>query len=109
MNGNGQLTDQDILPWCDALSYCENLSLAGHDDWRLPNIRELESIVDYGRPSPAIDPVFGGRVEQQTWSSTQLAGNPVTAWQVNFGFGGAGAVTEEDHDPAYFRAVRNAP
>jgi hypothetical protein len=33
--------------WQEALAYCENLSLAGHDDWRLPNAKELHSIVDY--------------------------------------------------------------
>jgi hypothetical protein len=61
VNGDGQTAEDgtDALPWCDALAYCENLSFAGHDDWRLPNVRELQSIVDYGRLGPAIDPVFG--------------------------------------------------
>src|SRR5688572_19605297 len=44
VNGDGQSNDQDSLPWCDALAYCENLSFAGHADWRLPNVRELQSI-----------------------------------------------------------------
>jgi Protein of unknown function (DUF1566) len=49
--------------WEDALNYCETLDVAGHDDWRLPNAKELQSIVDYGRSpdttsSAAIDPVF---------------------------------------------------
>jgi len=35
------------------------LSFTGHDDWRLPNVRELQSIVDYGRANQAIDPVLG--------------------------------------------------
>ncbi|MCZ6794290.1 MAG: DUF1566 domain-containing protein [Planctomycetota bacterium] len=34
-------------------AYCENVELAGHDDWRLPNVRELESIADYGGRGPA--------------------------------------------------------
>jgi len=49
--------------WADALDYCENLELAGKSDWRLPNAKELQYIVDYtNAPSvtgkPAIDPIF---------------------------------------------------
>lgn len=51
------------LDWQGALSYAQNLNLAGHDDWRLPNAKELQSIVDYSRSpqasdSAAIDPIF---------------------------------------------------
>ncbi len=35
--------------WKEALEYCENLDFAGHSDWRLPNAKELQSIVDYTR------------------------------------------------------------
>lgn len=49
--------------WKESLSYSENLNLASYSDWRLPNTKELQSIVDYTRSpqtsgSPAIDPVF---------------------------------------------------
>ncbi|BDD12116.1 hypothetical protein FUAX_45480 (plasmid) [Fulvitalea axinellae] len=49
--------------WKDALSYSENLELASYTDWRLPNAKELQSIVDYSRSpqttdSPAINPIF---------------------------------------------------
>lgn len=49
--------------WEEALAYAENLDLARHSDWRLPNAKELQSIVDYSRSpqttnSPAIQPVF---------------------------------------------------
>ena len=37
----------DQVNWCAALNACESLNFAGHTDWRLPSIRELESIVDY--------------------------------------------------------------
>ncbi len=49
--------------WENALSYAEGFNLADHSDWRLPNAKELQSIVDYTRSpnttaSPAIDPLF---------------------------------------------------
>lgn len=49
--------------WEQAHFYSENLDLASHNDWRLPNAKELQSIVDYTRSpqttnSPAINPVF---------------------------------------------------
>ena len=33
------------MKWSEAKFYCDNLSLAGHDDWRLPNVAELRTIV----------------------------------------------------------------
>ncbi len=74
-NGDGTITDlatglmwqtadsQTGMDWEDALSYADNLNLAGHSDWRLPNAKELQSIVDYSRSpattnSAAIDPLF---------------------------------------------------
>lgn len=51
------------MSWEEALAYAEGLSLAGFDDWRLPDAKELQYIVDYTRSpdttdSPAIAPVF---------------------------------------------------
>ncbi|MEI6290842.1 MAG: DUF1566 domain-containing protein [Chloroflexota bacterium] len=51
------------MNWQDALAYCENYSASGANDWRLPNIKELQSIVDYSRSpdttnSAAVDPIF---------------------------------------------------
>lgn len=74
-NGNGTITDRATglmwqqedsgtgMDWEHALAYCEDLSLAGHSDWRLPSAKELESIVDYSRSpettdSAAINPMF---------------------------------------------------
>jgi hypothetical protein len=59
-----QKTDDGITrDWSEALIYAENLTLANHNDWRLPNAKELQSIVDYTRSpqttnSPAINPLF---------------------------------------------------
>lgn len=51
------------LNWEEALSYSQTLETASHNDWRLPNAKELQSIVDYSRSlqttnSAAINPIF---------------------------------------------------
>jgi hypothetical protein len=51
------------MNWNEALAWCETLDYAGYTDWRLPNAKELQSIVDYSRSpdttgSAAIDPLF---------------------------------------------------
>jgi hypothetical protein len=71
--------------WEEALAFCSALTVAGRDDWRLPNAKELQSIVDYTRtPSrggePAIDPVFGvSEAESYYWTSTTALEGPVAA------------------------------
>ena len=61
-------------------------NLGGHNDWRVPNVKELQSIVDYGRVSPASS-VPGSTAAGGYWSSTTFAGDSSLAWFVNFSFG----------------------
>jgi hypothetical protein len=42
------------MRWFEALTACNDLFFAGYDDWRLPNIRELFSLVDFGEKNPAL-------------------------------------------------------
>ncbi len=44
----GTLGDGSV-DWQEALNFCNDLSLAGHSDWHLPNAKELQSLVDYTR------------------------------------------------------------
>ncbi|WP_372757337.1 DUF1566 domain-containing protein [Mariniflexile sp.] len=46
------------MNWEDALAYAENSDYAGYTDWRLPNVKELQSIVEYSGRFPAIDTKF---------------------------------------------------
>jgi hypothetical protein len=75
--------------WINAVNAEGGKGFAGHSDWRLPNVRELQSIVDYGRFTPATNPVFNNGINSFTvtefyWSSTPAAINSSFAWQVNF-------------------------
>jgi hypothetical protein len=56
---DGSSRDKDItFTWKDALAYCENLTLGSFSDWRLPNPKELERIVDLGAANPAVDTTY---------------------------------------------------
>ena len=73
--------------WQDAINYCANLTLANHNDWRLPNYNELESIVDLSKYNPSIDPTFQNVVSSGYWSSTTRASNIDYAWFIYFNSG----------------------
>jgi len=106
----GLMWQQETAPgvywWGKALRYCEDLTLAGHSDWRLPNVRELQSIVDYGRRGLSIDPVFGAESESY-WSSSTSVVSPSGAWFVCF-YDGAVSDTDKILVDDYVRAVRDA-
>ncbi len=42
------------LNWAAAVTYCTDLVLGGHSDWRLPNVNELLSLIDYAYEGPAL-------------------------------------------------------
>jgi len=91
------------MDWPSALSYCENLDLAGYDDWRLPNAKELQYIVDYNNsPDTNAQPAIDGIFETQTienelgqkdypyfWTSTSHANSQGAANAVYISFGRA--------------------
>jgi hypothetical protein len=119
-NGNGTVTDNlteliwlkdagagGSMTWNEALTYCNNLAADGSDltdgskagDWRLPNVRELNSLIHYGFFDPALPDTAGaGKCSQGDpftnvpsqgfyWSSTTYAGYPGLAWGVSMHYG----------------------
>ena len=70
--------------WQDALIYCEELTLGGNSDWRVPNIVELKSIKDVGRVKPAISAIFKITRPSYYWASTTPSSSTSNAWGVDF-------------------------
>jgi len=74
--------------WDQAVALTNTQTFAGHSDWRLPNIRELQTIVDQSVFNPAIDSgAFPNTSNSFFWSSTPDALYAYLAWNVYFGDG----------------------
>ncbi len=117
-NGNGTVTDnltglvwlKDVsclprMPWQTALDTVKNLAHGSCSltdgsnlgDWRLPSVKELQSLVDFSRFNPSLDdstPFISGG--SQVWSSTTVQSAPEHAWYVTFG---DGATLQDFRDP----------
>jgi hypothetical protein len=78
----------DDLIW-DLKDQANAANLAGYSDWRIPNLMELMSILNFGNSSPSIDlTAFPSTPSLEHWVSTSDASNPVVdAWYVNFNVG----------------------
>jgi hypothetical protein len=111
-NGNGTVTDNltsliwlknancfNTQTWTQALGDANTLAapMCGLSDgstvgqWRLPNVRELLSLIDFGYASPALPPslpFIGVQASVRYWSSTVVANNSVlNAWDIDFDIG----------------------
>ncbi|KPA11595.1 Developmentally regulated MAPK interacting protein [Candidatus Magnetomorum sp. HK-1] len=74
--------------WKNSLNYCNNLELAGYNDWRLPGREVLRSIVDYNRFAAALDMHFFPKTTSTAyWSSTTDQQNMNQAWCIHFQYG----------------------
>lgn len=80
--------NRDTLTWEDALAYSNELELGGFDDWRLPNIKELQSLNDERRVRPSLDTHYFENVGTGSyWSSTTTYNAQERAWWLNMTYG----------------------
>jgi len=112
---------QNTYTWDDAFGKVQALNeagFAGHDDWRLPNVRELETLRDFNVAGPPVASIFrepctaGGSVLEVScyaasyyWSSTTWSGNLAVAWVVLFETGTTDASLK--NTTRHVRAVRS--
>jgi len=99
-NGNGTITDNltnlvwqkvpntNAINWENALTYSESLVLGNDTNWRLPNIKELQSLNDEGFVNPSVNSsVFSNIGVKKYWSSTTQQNQSANAWYWNTQFG----------------------
>jgi hypothetical protein len=94
-------TEQNSRSWNTALTatnslangYCGLSDGSNAGDWRLPDIKELQSLIDCGRHSPALpsNHPFTGVQNSSYWSSTTIAYSTTSSWYMNIGAGGMGS------------------
>lgn len=101
----GPIGSQEGETWSNAKRISSELRLLGKEDWRLPTIEELLSIVDYSKYDPAVDKTAFKGPFGWTWSSTEYKGSAGFAWVVDLGGGGSYFLGRSFHDRV--RAVRS--
>jgi len=134
-NGDGTVTDNHtqlvwlrkanpfgLRIWEEALALCNNLCSGNYGltdgsvpgDWRLPNIREAESVVDYGQAGPCLpnrgqnpqgNPVFEDLRPSSYWTSTSVTAAPTEAMFIIYGVGPT--IFESKEHPFFVWPVRD--
>ena len=80
--------------WANALTTANDLTLCGFTDWRLPNRKELRSLINYSSADNAatLNGLGFGNVQADVyWSSSSYAGNAARAWIVGMSVGSVNA------------------
>jgi hypothetical protein len=109
--------DAAMIDWLDRLNgrlinSPNEGGVAGHSDWRLPTLAELQTIVELNASgcaegSPCIDPIFGPSTSSLSslyWSASTPADFPEDAWFVDFSDGDVNA--DRKNGTYHVRAVR---
>jgi hypothetical protein len=80
--------DYDNTSGDTAVNYCAALQIEGYDDWRLPSIQEVQTLVDDGQEDLTITPgVFSYFESVDYWSTNTNRGKENEAFDVYFGYG----------------------
>lgn len=123
-NGDGTITDKEnktlivkdpskipgfdkTMTFEEAKKACDSLSYAGYNSgWRMPTLKEEQSIRDYAKYAPAWNTdVFGGKYDNWYGTATECAWNKNAAWCVDSFNGSVSNVGEGSHN--YVRPVRS--
>ncbi len=99
-NDNGTITDNytgliwqklkapNTLSWEEALAYTKTVTLAGKSDWRLPNVKEIQSLNDPLLSRPSFNKTFfPDIISGNFWSSTTQENSSGRAWDINVDYG----------------------
>ena len=98
-----------INGWAESLAYCDSLVWGGYADWRLPDIFELQSIVDSDKSDAAVDATyFPNTLSVPFWTSSVTAFASASSWCVEFFAGVSIYLPNASGFSVHGRCVRNA-
>lgn len=88
MDGTSCEGPASTFNWSQALVHAAGSSFGGYQDWRLPNVKELFSLVETCRRNPAIHTeIFPDTPAENFWSGSPSGRFDGRAWPVNFNSG----------------------
>jgi len=98
--------------WNGAKDYCQSLNFSGFNNWYLPTIKELETLIDIRKYNPAIKDGFKNVATSNYWSSSLSVSPSISssdsdydaAWYVDFYYGDSSY--NDKTDERYVRCVR---
>jgi len=91
------------VTWRNAIAHCESLNYGGYNDWRLPNVKELSTLIDDTLSSPTS--TFPDMPQNHLWSSSSDVSDTSIAWVVYFT--GAGVHSDDKVTTNYALCVRS--
>ena len=97
-------TKNKFLTYEEANSYCKNLILSNKNNWRIPTLKELHSIVDRGNFMPSINQSFSNTNSRFYWTSTLYKDDNKKVWTILFTDGNDYQKIKDKK--AYIRCVR---
>ena len=107
-NGGDAGTPGGVTDTMDFIKAMNTVNYGGFSDWRMPTVKELQTIVDYDRYDPSINMTyFPNTVSSLYWSSTSAASNAGLAWYVFFKNGYVDNYPKSMSNYYFVRAVRS--
>jgi hypothetical protein len=98
---DNRFVESERVTYTQAEKLCKELRLGNYNDWHIPSIKELLTIVDYKKYDPAILDGFSVAESRYYWSSTQYMGDPDKVWGIDFSDG-----STDGNGKSYDRRVR---
>jgi hypothetical protein len=101
-----QTVSSKMYTWAESQTYCASVGMdLGGAGWRLPTLKELETIVDHSQSNPSIDATaFPSTPKDRFWSSSPVARSSLNAWAIFFDSGQAYSFAQSL--TGYVRCVR---